>query len=560
MPVLSPAEQKAQREGRLAASVGLPGGQVKRWGPDERATQDILTGLNFTTSDPGGFKDSNFGLNRDIDIDWPDLGLLYDLKLYGPGGRSAWEGRLQERPGHHADDELITPGAVGWSAHLADRAFQEIYIDRDLTRWQEPSVSRRLELLAGGFALMASQSVGFQDSGSNAPSLVYDFTSATANAIFHEGMELWYYGGGADIGEMIFDQIGDSTTTWLKYGAISIDDRGSSSSLSPNYSGLTENNDQGVRPEANGRKYAYLQAFYTNNGYTGPMTNVQRYRNVVVMGRHELKQRGEWPTRGFYASDVIADIVRRFAPKLNFTTGEGGSIQETNYIIPQLAFLEPIKPADAILATNAYHQWSWGVEDDKRFFYRPASTYRKRWRIRRSRGDQVELLGPQADAAINGVVVSFTDPAGQQRVVGPPELSTAYATSTALADTRPTNPVNIVGLGQKWGELQLGFVTDVAGAIQVGAMWLADQLSNTRSRGSVAVTGVVEDENGAFYPSWAMRAGDSATVMDGDKVERRIIETAYSHDSRAVTCQLDSTPHKLEALMERMGIAVMGLA
>lgn len=561
MAVLSPAEQVAARAGRLAAEVEVPGRSPKRWGPDEANTADVLAGLSFTTSDPGCFKDTNFGLHRDVDIEWSDLALLLGLKIYGAGGATAWEGRLQERPGRHGAEDEVTPGAVGWQVALADRPFQEIYIDGDITKWGEPSVQRRLNLLAAGTpnVLTGNTSQAFVDSGVFRPSLVADFYGVQAVASQRPSAEFDYYGGGVDIGKLLFDQQGDVTAGWEKYAAIINNDAwGVVAALSANYSGAAESVEQKIEAASEGNKYA---SFFTSlvSGGAGTMANRELWRSPKVLGSHGLTVHGTWPAVGLYASDVIANIVGRFAPKLNYTTGPTGSIQPTEYPIPQLAFTEPIKASDAIPAINAYHQYSWGVEDNRTFFYRPTSTHRKRWRIRRSRGDGVELLGPQADAAVNGVVVTFTDAGGMKRTVGPPAFSTAYATSEALVDLRPINPVNIVGGGQKWGELSLGFVTDVAGATQIGAAWLGEQLSNASARGSVTVTGVVEDENGAFWPSWAMRAGDSATVVDGDKVERRIIETSYNADSRMINCNLDATPHRLEAIMEQMGIAVAGL-
>ena len=560
MAVLSPAEQRAQQEGRLAASVTLPSGRVKRWGPDEASTADILAGLNFSTSDPGGFKDSNFGLARDTDIDWPDLALLLNLELYGAGGRTAWEGRLQERPGRHGDDRTVSPGAVGWSAHLNDRPFQEIYIDRDVSKWTEPSIQRKINTLGGGFRYEGQLTQGGQDAGATGPGLLLSFERFDTTAT--ELGEAWYYGNGVDLGDIRWDFItpknAGESPAWEDRMALSSNDLLSSFDLSPSHNNVAAAN-LDLAASAAGRKYAAFWVQYNTAAFEGPSPSVRGATNIRVFGRHGLPTHGTPPKEGLYASDVIADIVSRFAPKLRFTTGAEGTIAPTSYVIPQLAFTTPIKPADAILAVNAYHQYSWGVEDDRTFFYRPTSQFRKRWRIRRSKGDQDELLGPQADAAVNGVVVSFTDPAGVQRIVGPPELTTAYATSEGLVDTRATNPVNAAGIGAKWGELQLGFVTDVSGAIQVGAMWLAAQLEHASSRGSVRVTGVVEDENGAFYPAWAMRAGDSATVVDGDGVERRIIESTYAADARQCSCQLDSTPHKFEALMERMGIALQGI-
>lgn len=562
MAVLSPAEQRAQREGRLAAGVTLPSGRVKRWGPDEPATADVLAGLTFSTSDPGGFKDSNFGLARNADIEWPDLALLLNLELYGAGGRTAWEGRLQERPGRHGDDRTISPGAVGWSAHLNDRPFQEIYIDEQSGNFGELPLSRKIQLLAGGFdtSKMTVTQATTGPSASAGPSILFELLSYTKTVT--ERGEAWYYGGGVDIGRLLYDFITPKiggTELVTNAAVLSKDDQATGAVESANHKRTAIAQREVAVAEA-GYKYAYFKSIFEAAELEGQTTgDTYGFSNPKVIGRHGLTLQGAWPNVGFYASDVIADIVSRFAPKLRFTTGGEGTIQPTIYPIPQLAFTTTIKPADAIMAVNAYHQYSWGVEDDRTFFYRPTSEFRKRWRIRRSKGDQDELLGPQADAAVNGVVVSFTDPAGVQRIVGPPELTTAYATSEGLVDTRATNPVNAAGIGAKWGELQLGFITDVSGAMQVGAMWLAAQLENANSRGSVRVTGVVEDEHGAFYPAWAMRAGDSATVVDGDGVERRIIESTYAADARQCSCQLDSTPHKLEALMERMGIALVGV-
>jgi hypothetical protein len=553
--VLSPAEQVAARDGRLAASVELPTGKVKRWGPDEASTDDVLAGLNFSTSDPGGFKDTNFGLARDIDIEWPDLQLLLPLNIYGAGGRIAWEGRLQERPGRHGAEDGMSPGAVGWQSHLADRPFQEIYIDGDLSQFDVPPINRQLQLLAAS----AIQAGSFDAANAPEPAMVFNIGGYTAaNNGLSKGQERWKYGTGVDIGAMRFDFIGDGSTPWGEYGLLSkVDTQTGETVLTANFNGASSANVT-LNAPGEGYKYAAFSALYTGT-FAGVMTNLHRFANVKILGRHGLTVRGEWPKIGLYASDVVADIVGRFAPKLKYTTGNAGSIQPTNYVIPQLAFTDSVKPSDAITAVNAYHQFSWGVEDNRSFFFRPTTTFRKRWRIRRSKGDSVELLGPQADAAVNGVVVTFTDAGGVTRTVGPPEFLTAYATSEALRDLSPTNPVNIVGGGQKWGELSLGFVTDVSGAIQIGVMWMAAQLNTVSARGSVTVTGVVEDEYGAYWPAWAMRAGDSATVVDGDNVERRIIETTYAADSRQVNCNLDATPHRLEAIMERMGIAVAGL-
>lgn len=533
-----------------------------RWGADENVVGNVPKGLGFTTSDPGGFKDCTLSLAREIDKTWPDLSLLRALRIYGTGNRTAWEGRLQEIPRHHADDTSIAPGAVGHIARLDDDpSFAEIYLDADLTKWGDPSTARRVQMLGAGYSFAGVEvHDGFQDSGTNGPAILFAFNDYGAATDLGEA---WYYGGGVPLAKVLYDYIipkagGDMVNQGTRLWACENDQAAGA------VGGTVHSAAAAPGQEAAGgtalTKYFLAQSYYLG-AFTGASTgDTFGVAYPKVLGRHGLPVRGAWPAVGLYGSDVIADIVSRCASDLNFTTGTGGSIAESTFAIPHLVFAEGVKGSDAVLGVNAYHQRSWGVYEDKTFFWRPATSYRKRWRIRRSKGHGVDLLGPQAEDAINGVVCTFTDPAGVTRVVGPPGCPTAYATSDTLADTSLTNPVNRAGIERKWAELKLGFVTTTAGAIAVAAAYLADKLANAQARGSVVVAGLVEDdETGTLYPAWAMRAGDSAIVTDGDNIERGIIETSYDHDSRTCTCNLDATPHKVEALMERMGLVLVGV-
>jgi hypothetical protein len=543
---------------RLAISLlDSDGAVAARWGPDEADVGDVPKGLQFATSDPGLFKSASLALSRRSDHDWPDLKLLRDIRIHGIGNRVAWEGRLNEIPAHSGEDDTISPGAVGHSAALDDDpSFREIYIGRDLSELAEIAAARRIGY--GTSYSYAGYSIA-PDSGEGRPSLVfeinghweaqrpicgamidagagcaiaavdYDFSLSTSDALF----ELYFNNSATDAGPGV-DTSGDLAT-------------GSASG-------------SGTWTPATARRVVAAFWLYANANAGVDGAQYKAYlRYLAWIGNHGVPIRGERPNRGVYGSDVIANIVGRCAPGLDYTTGVGGSIEPSDFIIPHLTFREPGKGSDAIMAVNAYHQRSWGVEEGKRFFWRSAEKPRKRWRVRRSEGHVIDLLGPQAEAAINGLVVKFTDPAGVTRVVGPPGCTTADVTSAFLADTSPTNPVNAAGLGRKWGELSLSFVTDYTGAIQVGNAYFADTLRFAASRGSVIVTGPVEDlETGILYPPWYMRAGDAVVPTDGDGVERRIIETNYDHDNEQCTSNLDSTPHKNEAFMERMGLSLVG--
>jgi hypothetical protein len=117
-------------------SVTHSDGRVTRWGPDEPNATEIPGDLTFSTQIPGGFKDLSCSLLRRIDLDYPDLGLFDRVRVYGPGNRTVWEGRMAQFPRSHGDGFQIVPGAVGHSAALTDNpSFREIYVDRDLSHW-----------------------------------------------------------------------------------------------------------------------------------------------------------------------------------------------------------------------------------------------------------------------------------------------------------------------------------------------------------------------------------------------------------------------------------------
>jgi hypothetical protein len=528
-----------------------------RWGPDAGAITDIPKGLQFSTSDPGGFKDASLSLARRIDVDWPDLALLKPIHIHGVGGRTAWEGRLHEIPAHHADDYAINPTAVGHSAALDDDpSFREVYIGRDLGELSDLSTAWRK--LYGGPLSWAGFSVS-PDSAEGRPALTLEVAGHWEGQI-PAAAAMLDVGAGCKIAALDYQfDLTSTDVNWIMQVANADSDSGvGASALAELATGAASGS--GTITPATPRRVMEFEWRYANinAGADGAQWRAYLYY-LAWIGNHGLPIRGERPNRGIYGSDVIANIVQRCAPELTYTTGTEGSIEPSEYAIPHLTFREPVKGSDAVLAVNAYHQRSWGVEDDRRFYWRSTAKPRKRWRIRRSLGHAVDLLGPQSESAINGLVVKFVDPAGISRVVAPPGCATADVTSELLADTSATNPVNAAGIPRKWGELQLSFVTDYNGAIQVGYAYLVDTLRFAASRGSVVVTGLVEDDKtGILYPAWCMRAGDSAIVTDGDGIERRIIETSYDNDSQQLTANLDSTPHKTDALMERMGLALVG--
>jgi hypothetical protein len=130
----------------LAISVTRADGSVVRWGAEELNPQNVATGLTWDTSIPGGYKTMGCSLLRDYAIDHPDQALFDNVRVYGRGGKTVWDGRMNGFPAERGDSRRISPNAVGWSSHLLDDpSFREIYVDRDLSRWGGPS-QRRLDV------------------------------------------------------------------------------------------------------------------------------------------------------------------------------------------------------------------------------------------------------------------------------------------------------------------------------------------------------------------------------------------------------------------------------
>lgn len=544
----------------LAFSVTDPGGFISRWGGDEPDAFDVPAGIGFTTKIPGGFNTCNVVLPRPIDRDFPDLLRFSPVDVYGQGGLPAFEGYISEAPRSHGDSFSATPGIVGWAAHLRDDpSFREIYIDRELARWIEPSPLRK------------RNTAGLRDSGPQINAEVAaDLGSGVALRqaitppwVANVRAEAWYDALGIAIGSVYYEWLtgntagevnsGDAAYEW--YVVTRSDESGTQVSVTADLqtSGATGT---GTLTGGATAVFATVHMLYTGAFSADTSTRALRWPSLYVFGNNGLTKQGSGTSQGFYASDVIANIVSRTAPLLNYSTGEGGSIQPTSFIIPQLAFMELTTGEDAILETNRFELNDWGVYERKTFFYRPQGTGGRVWRLRVGDGVKVEEEGPQIETSFNGVVVGYQDAAGRNRFVGPTGFTggTAYA---ELADTSSTNPVNAFGR-KKWARIDMGLTTE-SGAVQVGYLFM-QEIATRKTRGSVVVTGTAKDSNGVTWPAWYMRAGDRVVLEDtNDTAERIIVDSSYTHDSLELTANLDAPANKLDALLERLDVVLVNI-
>jgi hypothetical protein len=498
---------------------------------------------------PGGYRDLSCSLLRRIDLEYPDQALFDNVRAYGPGNRTAWDGRFTQFPRSHGQGFSVTPGAVGWAAHLRDdTSFAEVYVDRDLGRWREPGLVRRAALAAVPYTYGAPSVAG------GTPALVLQFQGAWVS---NAACEAYYEApAGLTVGRVKFSWATNANTgTSATFGLIAYSTDAETSFLDASADQLAGSASGTLDyVPATARLMAMLQFSYPGAaGGDGTQYEVH-LTNLRVFGNHGLTIRGTSPDDGLYVSDMVADVVSRTAPLLD-TSG----IETTDFVVPHAVFLDPTTAEAAVELLNGWHLWEWGVYDDRVFFYRPPDTERLVWEARLDEGAFLDLEGDTAEQVYNGVYVSYQDASGTRKTIGPTGAS-ADATSALLTDTSATNPVNAHGIPRRWAKLDISQPTNEAGAEQLGYVWLREH-SLPQRRGNLTLTGSVTHPTEGKVPAWRPRAGDSVKITDGgvSDVARRIISTQYNHGTRSISLSLDNTSLKLDAILERMGVGLVGV-
>lgn len=540
---------------RLAVQLANLNGTLRaRWSEDETLQQNVLDELTFSDNMPGGDKDAGGVLARNPQKTWPDLEAFSNITVEGPGREIYWEGSLDKIPGVTGDRLSINPAALGYQAILEDNMAASLgIIDCDLSKWGEPSGSRKKLLLENGFSPSSTtQSVGFQGTGALPPGIFIEFLE------FVEGLteinESWYWGEGVDIGKVLFDNRvpkAPSEPGWATKSILSIQDIMETFHEGTNY-GVTEHLQQELAAPSGGYKYAVFQNYYTGT-FVGAFAASFAWTGVKVIGNHGMPYKGEWPNIGFSTKQCLTYGIPIVAPSLEAREED---IEDDEYVIPQAWYGERNSGANFVHDVTKYNLWDWYVRYGKRFHYRKPASYGKFWKAY-VKESNLNNVGEDSQKIWNQIVVKYNDVDGTTKTVGP--LGSGCTTeSSALEITDVTNPATAAKRTRRDLLVMKGISTPAA-AIAVGKRFLEE--ANALSRqGTATISGWVLDDKGVFWPAAKIRSGDWISFVDaGDHSYRKIVGRRYNHLTQSSEIELDAPPDGLEALLERLQAGLVSL-
>lgn len=553
-------ERPPMRQYLLATT---PGGRTIRWGEDEASPENIFEDLEYSSTAPGGPKELSCKLPRKAGVDYSDMKMGTRIEVFGAGQRKLAEYRLERTPRTSGDYLVIEPAAVGYQALLTDQEeVLEILIDSDVSGWTDVSAQHRSDAVKSGYPIVASASTGFGDKGEVPASIVFDFTNVSMEEGRNENAEYSYYGGGVDIGPILsgFQVLTGSkaNASWNDILRASTDDVLSKyvDGTDLNATSLSAGAFTELNPPEPGYKYAFVLSTWTGTGSGVNMSDMRAWTTPKVLGRHGLPLYGTWPEIGVLASDVIAYLLAKYVPGLQYTTGAYGSIKPSSFVIPHLAFKDqPVTVQEMITQAVRFELLEWGVwpgQFGPTFCLNPRGQRegRKRWRTR-IRPAKFEETGQQMDQVWNRVVVSYNDVDGTSRVLGPPG-SGFRATDPRCEDTDPLNPINETGEART-KHIALNEPHTQEGAAEVAQRFL-EQAKLLDGSGQMTLTGFVEDEHGIEWPYYCVEAGDEIEPLDASiKGYRYIVEANRSRSSRSSRISIDAPPDGYAEMLERLG-------
>jgi hypothetical protein len=543
---------------RLAISVRPYGRKFGRWAQDETGPDNAITELTISDEMPGGYKDMSGTLARNPQVSWPDLDPYAELKAYGAGGQSLWEGRMNVAPGSSGREPSLKVNGVGHQVALDDNKDITLgYINQDQSQWQDASTARKTALVTAsvdpGSPQMNPDPISgapFIELGKDGPWGASNPPHITAHFDAGPGIKLssmffnWFVQGG----------IGLADANWQYLFRLATDDTMASYDQTVKLAGSGVGSGTGtVTATNNVRRLCEVVLYYTGGANAGAAQYLAKFAPVIY-GLTGLTPAGTG--LGFTAKQMLMHAIQNKGAPL---TAVSDDFDDDGFVIPQAWFRDPVALSEIVKYMTKFSLYDWFVFEDKRFQYKRPRSYGKRWRVRLSESE-LDENGMDGSRLWDSIVVQYKGTDGNTRTAGPVG-SGSDTESTTLSVTDPEHPAVRAPVTRRDVLVLKGTSTPTI-AVAAGVRFLSEAaLLNTS--GSAKLTGFVYDDRGLLHPVSHVRSGDEIAFIDAaEKSYRKIVRREYAHDSREASIDLDAPPQGLDALLERLDAVLItaGLA
>ena len=517
---------------------------------DLHVTRDV-SGLTFENAAPGGFTTCSFRLRRDLLVKRPELQRYSTVEV--SDGRTAevlWTGLIDD-VGFTAgrDGTMFQVTASGHVARAHDYRRPLIYADQSLERWEKDEQFGRAwrgwEIVGEGDSarLRATLTEGI-DVGSGNASLI----DITYNAIDEAGQF---------IGRVRFDHIegddydGTATNPWQ----ISVRGGGTNEETD-NWSTTADSLRMRRGNEFTSEIGTAKIRIHTDgtNPAAIPGSNYYSEAYNIAVRCQLLDETGADVTSGYQQNyvtveEVVKDLLGRFFTTDWDTSGATIASSATSTTIDQLAYADPVSPAEVLDDLTMFGSYYWAVWDDPdgdgfdfEFSEWPTTP--------RYEADVLDGFESPASGfdVYNAVTVRYRAKNGRlrsvRRTATVPELDDAGLTREAFLD-----------LGDEVGSSQ--------NANDVGDQFLTDHL-NPRSGGTLTIgRRVLDIDGGRMREPWELRAGNLIRVrgVEADASDLtsdtnassvfRIVRVTYNADENLTTLELDAANRRLSGRLTR---------
>jgi hypothetical protein len=533
----------------LDVGLTLRNGDRYSFNPRAEDEGSVPYAISYGTQNPGGFADGSVTLARPPGLVGSESSLFATVTIRGAGGDTKYVGRIRQTP--QVDSEAITLQLEGLSAFLDDdQFFRFLGAHNDLSAWSEPTNERQLALLAAGVSPTNEGGVVNTDAGTP----VLD-TRLTSPSDEWTGSERWLRVDGIPIGRVkgSWSKLGfvDELKLGWDWRAMLSTDGATAGDQTGNLTGTGPGT---FDVSASGaRYYAGVSLIYYDVLPSADGTVFDLHWVPTAVGDHGLTLSnlddgsGRW---GITIGDALTYCITNGAPEVDIF-----SIEDADYVLAHVVHTgtvrELIEKVSAFGGVNG-RMPDYGIYENG-FFWGDHGSFGRTWRVNRNQMAVASDEGVSGDEMCQGVVITYTDGAGTVRSVGPPGTD-ADVGSVLLNDSSPNNPsppnrIKVRDAG----------LTTTEGAILVGQVLLAET-NNPPHKGTVTITGDLEDDAGNIGHASEVRACDRVIVVnDEEPTEQDIVSTNYDHDSLTVTANLGLAPANIENLLAQLSAAVSGL-